>query len=196
MVVLASAGCSVETDREAAVPRSPSAASVPPSLEPTPAVTYRPASAAGPAENVPLPLMPEEAKVQSKQGLIAFARYWYEVASYAYETGDVEPLKEISGPDCTACRGAYSTLEVWYEGNGWTGGGQINVTSVASEYALTDEGQRQVLVMFRQVPINVYSSEGPTRTVGEGDGYVQLMDAVFVEGRWTALDVVTIKQIP
>ena len=70
------------------------------------------------------------------------------------------------------------------------------MTSVASEYALTDEGQRQVLVMFRQVPINVYSSEGPTRTVGEGDGYVQLMDAVFVEGRWTALDVVTIKQIP
>ena len=55
---------------------------------PSPSATYKPASAEGPAETVPLPVMPEEAKAESKEGLIAFARHWYELANYGYETGD------------------------------------------------------------------------------------------------------------
>ena len=143
-----------------------------------------------------MPVLPEEAKVESKEGLIAFARYWYELAGYSYETGDVEPLKAISGPDCTACNGAYSTLETWYEGETWAAGGQIEVTSAASEYALTESGNRQALVMFKQVPIDVYNASGRLRTVGEGSTYVQLMDANYVDGSWTAVNIVTIKQMP
>ncbi|MGW9402626.1 DUF6318 family protein [Arthrobacter sp. NPDC055585] len=192
-------GCSGSDDPGADAAQSPSASvseTVAPAPTPSPSATYKPASAEGPAQNVPLPVMPEEARVESKEGLIAFARYWYEVANYGYETGDVEPLKSVSGPDCTACNGAYSTLETWYEGENWAAGGQIEVSSVASEYALTESGARQVLVMFKQVPIDVYESNSFSRTVGEGNVYVQLMDAHFHEGSWIATDVVTIRQMP
>src|SRR3954466_15344157 len=70
---------------------------------PSPTATYKPASADGPAENVPVPKMPEAAKEKSKEGLKAFAEYWLATMSYAYETGDLELMKSISGPSCTAC---------------------------------------------------------------------------------------------
>ncbi|MFW0771431.1 DUF6318 family protein [Arthrobacter koreensis] len=197
--VLVLGACSGSDEPDADAAQSPSS-SVSPSTSstpsPTPTATYKPASAEGPAENVPLPEMPEEAKVESKEGLVAFARYWYEAAAYGYETGEVGPLKEISGPDCTACNGAYSTLATWFEDGGWTVGGQIEVTSAASEYALTESGNRQALVMFKQVPIDVYGPEGLIRTVGQGDAYVQLIDASFRDGSWIAMDVVTMKQMP
>ena len=190
LVVLS--GCSGSDGAGAASSPSPSV-SVSVSPSPSPSATYKPASAEGPAENVPLPVMPEEAKVESKEGLIAFARYWYEAAAYGYETGDVGPLKAISGQDCTACNGAYSTLATWFEGDGWAAGGQIEVTSAASEYALTESGNRQALVMFKQVPIDVHGPDGLIRTVGQGDIYVQLMDANYLDGSWVAMDVVTMK---
>ncbi|MFJ2508758.1 DUF6318 family protein [Arthrobacter citreus] len=196
--LVALSACSGADDPDADAAQSPSSSVSPsasPTPTPTPSATYKPASAEGPAENVPLPVMPEEAKVESKEGLIAFARYWYEAAAYGYETGDVGPLKAISGPDCTACNGAYSTLATWYEGDGWAAGGQIEVTSAASEYALTESGNRQALVMFKQVPIDVYGSDGLVRTMGQGDTYVQLMDASYLDGSWVAMDVVTMKQM-
>lgn len=196
--LIALSACSGAEDPDADAAQSPSPSvseSVSSSASPSPSATYKPASADGPAENVPLPVMPEEAKVESKEGLIAFARYWYELASYGYETGDIDPLKEISGPDCTACNGAYSTLEKWYAGDNWAAGGQIEVTSAASEYALTESGDRQALVMFKQVPIDVYTPAGLQRTVGEGDTYVQLINANYVDGSWVAIDIVTMKQM-
>ena len=50
---------------------------------------YKPADAQGKAQNVPVPVMPELAKENSKAGLEAFIGYWYAQLSYAYETGDM-----------------------------------------------------------------------------------------------------------
>ncbi len=47
---------------------------------PTAAAVYKPADATGKAQNVPVPVMPELAKENSKAGLEAFIGYWYAVA--------------------------------------------------------------------------------------------------------------------
>ncbi|WP_354178499.1 DUF6318 family protein [Arthrobacter sp. UYP6] len=118
--VLVLGGCSgsgAEPDAEAAEQKvtssaSPSGSASPseaatPTVTPTPtptAAAYKPATAEGPAENVPLPVMPELAKEKSKEGLEAFAEYWYSLINYGYETGDPEPLREITGSDCSLKR--------------------------------------------------------------------------------------------
>src|SRR5688572_474509 len=40
---------------------------------PTPTPVYKPADATGPAQNVPVPVLPEVAKTETKEGLEAFA---------------------------------------------------------------------------------------------------------------------------
>lgn len=140
--------------------------------------------------------MPEEAKVESKEGLVAFARYWYEAANYGYQTGDVEPLKEISGPDCFACAPFYKTVESGYQ-KGWISGGIIEVWDSTSTFAETESGRRQVLTQFIQEPLEVYGTDGYIKTIdGNELPSVQMIEAVFSDGKWTALDVVTIHESP
>src|SRR5687767_12970289 len=68
---------------------TPSATATP---KPTP--VYKPADAKGRAQNVPVPVLPEAAKKESKAGVVAFAKYWYSTLNFAYETGDFDPLDE------------------------------------------------------------------------------------------------------
>nr|WP_281405742.1 DUF6318 family protein [Arthrobacter yangruifuii] len=164
-----------------------------PTPTPTPSATYRPASAEGPAENVPLPVMPEEAKVQSKEGLEAFARYWYDLINYGFETGDVEPIKAISGPECVVCDTFYRTVDYGFDEAGWILGGSIKVEDAFSEYILTSDGRYQVLVQQTQIPTSYY---GPTGITASADGTtepaVQMMEARYTSAGWYAEDVVTI----
>ena len=173
---------------------SPSRSSASPSPTATPTAAYKPASAEGPAENVPLPVMPEEAKVQSKEGLEAFARYWYELVNYGFETGDTEPIRAISGPDCPVCNTFYETVELGFANNGWIAGGEIDVQDAASEYISTPEGRYQVLIQQEQTPMSYCSSGG---VLGTGGGTtepaVQMIEARYAESGWYAETVVTIR---
>jgi hypothetical protein len=54
---------------------------------------------------VPVPVLPEAAKANSKEGLEAFATYWYQALSYAYETGDTTIVSQLSGSNCVFCTG-------------------------------------------------------------------------------------------
>ena len=140
--------------------------------------------------------MPEEAKVESKEGLIAFARYWYELANYGYQTGDVEPLKAISGPDCYACGSFYKTVESGH-GQGWISGGLIEIYDFQSTFVETDTGRFQVLTQFVQEPLEIYNSAGHIKTIdGNELPSVQMMEAAHNDGQWSALDVVTIYESP
>ena len=165
-----------------------------PVASPSPSPVYRPASAQGPAENVPLPKLPKLAKQKSKEGLIAFAEYWYALLNYGYETGDVEPVKAISGPDCVACNGFYKAMASAYSNNDWVTGGSVEIVSSTSEFVLTPDGHYQALVEFTQEPTVFY---GPTDGIqGKSEGNakpgVQIMEARHVKGAWFVKNVETI----
>lgn len=108
-----------------------SATSSPPSTPTTtPTAVYKPADASGPAQNVPVPVLPEVAKTETKEGLEAFVRYWYATLNYAFETGKTERLMEISAPGCVFCKGLRDGVsEAWAEGR-WVSGGKIETPAI------------------------------------------------------------------
>ena len=162
---------------------------------PTLTPTYKPASEKGPAENVPLPVMPEAAKIKSKEGLEAFARYWYELVNYGYETGDVEPLRAISGPDCPVCGNFYTMVDDGFRGDDWIAGGEIVIQSVHSNFVASEADRYQVLVQIVQNPSTYF---GPSGVLGQKEGFdtaaVQMIEATFADGEWFADNVVTIQR--
>ncbi|HSU47181.1 MAG TPA: DUF6318 family protein, partial [Arthrobacter sp.] len=94
---------------------------------PTPSAVYKPADASGPAQNVPVPVLPEVAKTETKEGAEAFTKYWFSVLSYAYETGDTADLSKHSKAACSFCQGLVEDIEAaWAEGK-WISGGQIEI---------------------------------------------------------------------
>ncbi|MGX5715108.1 DUF6318 family protein [Arthrobacter sp. MAHUQ-56] len=109
---------------------TPSASATPTS---TPSAVYKPADASGPARNVPVPVLPEVAKTETKEGAEAFTKYWFSVLSYAYETGDTERLSALSGPDCVFCRGLVDNIETAWSDGKWISGGRIETPAVTAE---------------------------------------------------------------
>ena len=190
------AGCSGASGDSGTGGPSPSQSSVSaaPSPSPTPSATYKPASAEGPAENVPLPVMPEAAKSESKEGLEAFARYWYELVNYGFETGDTEPIRAISGPDCAVCKTFYQMVDKGYENTDWIAGGKIDVQGIHSDYVLTPEGRYQVLIQERQETLAYY---GPAGLYNQYEGVsnfgVQMIEARYTSDGWFADAVVTVQ---
>ncbi|MCQ2001609.1 DUF6318 family protein [Arthrobacter zhaoxinii] len=165
------------------------------SASPTPRPTprYKPASEKGPAEYVRIPLLPEEAKVASKEGLEAFAQYWYEAANYGYETGVVGLVQAISTPDCEACLNYYRVVERGFSEDDWMAESDIEIMDVHSDYVLTPEGRYQALVLLRQEAMEYYGPEG-LQYKGEPDTHVaQLFEAVWMEDHWVAANIATMK---
>ena len=157
------------------------------SATPTPtAAAYKPATADGPAENVSLPVMPDLAKEESKEGLVAFGDYWFSLINYGYETGDASPVKELSTPECQLCELYYVDLEEGFANDDWIKGGQINISSSGSQFEKTPEGRYQLLLAIQQ---EAGANRGPNGVIyGEGAGdeqsAAQIMEATYVTDHW------------
>ncbi|WP_146070524.1 DUF6318 family protein [Arthrobacter sp. 08Y14] len=197
--VLVLGGCSGSGDREAGAAENGSSSaspngSVSPSQTanptatptPTPMAAYKPATAEGPAENVPLPVMPELAKEKSKEGLEAFAEYWYAAGSYGLETGDATLLESISEPDCELCVNLYRMIKNGYENDDWVLGGKFNTLGVQTDYALTQKGMYQVLIQVEQDPLE-YRGQGKVLysvNAGINPPSIHMIEAAYVNDGW------------
>ncbi|WP_461170302.1 DUF6318 family protein [Arthrobacter sp. Z1-15] len=160
-------------------------ASATPTPTPT-AAAYKPATAEGPAENVPLPVMPELANVKSKEGLEAFARYWFDLVNYGYETGDTSPVQELSGPECELCEAFYVAMEKGYNGEDWVQGGMLTIVALGTEFAETPKGRYQVILSIREAPGFdrgpdgvIYREHTPSKY-----SFAQIMEATYTDGSW------------
>lgn len=126
-----------------------------PSATPTPTATpaYVPASASGRAQNVPVPVLPEAAKAETKEGLEAFVSYWYSTLSYAYETGDTKPLERASGPGCIFCSGLREGVAAAWNDGRWVSGGIIETPSVEARFTSGSPSFVTVQVLQKQTEI-------------------------------------------
>src|SRR6478735_9580951 len=91
----------------------------------TPSAVYKPADATGPAQNVPVPVLPEVAKTETKEGLEAFTRYWFALLSYGYETGDATSFESIAPSPCEACQKVSKVIKDWHSEGRWLVGGKL-----------------------------------------------------------------------
>lgn len=165
------------------------------SSAPTPAITtpapttvaaYQPATAEGPAQNVPVPVLPEKAKEFSKEGLIAFAEYWYSTLGYVFETGDSKPMMAVSVPTCQTCANINGPVSRWYVNGGWIVGGLMTVHSSASTFEKDADGNHQAVLTIQQSPISYYEADlslykSYPPTIARPD----IVVATYSDGHWT-----------
>ena len=176
-------------------PTSPSAsesASAPatPSPTPTPSAAYKPADAKGKAQNVPVPVLPEEAKAETKEGLEAFAKYWYSLLNYAFETGDLEPVKGVTGTPCAMCDKIFPGIVKWNADGRWVAGASITVHAAQTNFVETGQGEFQVAVQSQQRPGTLHNADASVgQTVPESGMLGDLMVAKYDGGSWRALNV-------
>ncbi|WP_284978845.1 DUF6318 family protein [Arthrobacter sp. fls2-241-R2A-200] len=131
----------------------------PASAGPSTAAGYKPADAKGKAQNVPVPVMPELAKENSKAGLEAFIRYWYAVGNYANATGDITVLSALSTPECRACTFFQKATTDSYKNGRWMVGGAVLTPNIDIAW---DPQERRHLstVQVVQDAIHYYNSDG------------------------------------
>ncbi len=175
--------------------RSTATATPTPTPTPTPTQEYKPASAEGPAQNVPLPKMPEAAKKETKEGLEAFSKYVIALFSYGYETGDVEPMKTAINSDCDVCANYFTTVEAAYRDDSWLGGAKLEVRQVVSEFKKTPEGKYQVILDIAHGAMQ-YHEPGEKNPDSEGFSRAAfIMEAEFADGVWRATELSVIKKV-
>ncbi|SDP30159.1 hypothetical protein SAMN04487914_107144 [Arthrobacter sp. ok909] len=166
------------------------AASFAPSATPTSSAVYKPADASGRAQNVPVPVLPEAAKAETKEGLEAFARYWYATLSYAYETGDIEPLELVSSSKCVSCGRVKEVVQGWHSEGRWLAGGKMVVEGVQTNFIETGPAEYQVLIQVYQDALSYYRGD---KTLDEktetGPATGDIMIASYGGGAWKAVTV-------
>lgn len=159
-----------------------------PTPTPTPSAVYKPADATGPAQNVPVPVMPEVAKTETKEGAEAFTKYWFSVLSYAYETGDTERLSALSKAECSFCQGLVDDIgAAWAEGK-WISGGQIEVPTATAKPA--NGGSTQVILQVLQKELVIHNGDGSPyqeKTAATNTGSVAMVN--FSNGGWVVNDL-------
>nr|WP_269430509.1 DUF6318 family protein [Arthrobacter sp. ZBG10] len=126
----------------------------------TPSGAYKPADASGPAQNVPVPVLPEVAKTRTKEGLEAFTRYWYETLSYAYETGDLTFYDGVAPTTCVACEQVREVIRNWHAEGRWLVGGGITTPTVETNFISGADGKYKVAVQVRQDPLAYMRADG------------------------------------
>ena len=136
--------------------RAPTTEAAPPTVA---EAVYEPASAEGPAQNVPVPVLPEAAKEFSKEGLIAFAEYWYETLGYVYETGDSGPMMAVTEPGCKTCEFINEPIGKLYEAGGWVVGGKMTIHQSTTTFQQVPDGTYQVILMIQQEKVSAFSSD-------------------------------------
>lgn len=192
-LVMSVSACSGGGAQPAASPtagtQSPSAVSSP-SATPTEAPSYKPADASGRAQNVPIPVLPEIAKSETKEGAIAFAAYWFTLLSYGYETGDLAPLDAVTSPGCEPCEKAKSVITSWHAEGRWLVGGKITTPSVSSEFVRDADASYQVVVQTHQTPLTYMRPDASVaRSDPQPDDKGNLLFIRYSGGIWTLVNI-------
>lgn len=169
------AGCQVTSGVGSPVPKTSSTTASPaasastsaPATSPSPAGEYRPADAHGKAQNVPVPVMPELAKENSKAGLEAFIGYWYAAQNYAMETGDLSTWSPLTTNPCMTCKRIEKGIRDSHISGRWPAGGKITIPTVELLWvdgSLQQQGKVQVI----QEAVEYFNADGSTGRPSEG----------------------------
>lgn len=160
----------------------------PATAAPTTVPAYKPATAKGPAQNVPVPVLPAKAKEFSKEGLIAFAEYWYQTLGYAYETGRVAPMQSVSDPTCPSCARVKTSVEQRYGNGGWLVGGLMVVHESRSTFNQMSDGTYQAVLTIQQGQVSSFNADGSLDSdSGPTIARPDIVIAKYDGGRWTAI---------
>jgi hypothetical protein len=132
-------------------------------------------------------VLPEVAKTETKEGLEAFARYWYATLSYAYETGDLKPLEAASGKACTSCAKVKAEVTDWHSEGRWLAGGKLHVEGVHSDFVQSGPSEYQAVAQVYQETIDYYLADSTLKgSLPRKPAVGDIVIAVFDSNGWKA----------
>ena len=99
-------------------------------------VLVRPAEHA--ASTYTKPELPEEAKQNTEEGAEAAARHYLDLIVYAWNTGDTQPLADMSDPSSNFAQGHIANTQEMYT-NGWSFGNSATVQEVLRLEAVAEQ---------------------------------------------------------
>ena len=110
------------------------------------------------------PELPEEAKQNTEEGAEAAARYYLDLIVYAWNTGDTQPLADLSATTSEFASSYVSDISERYQ-NGWTYGSSATITYVLRIEPMAANGsdvpEGTVLTKFR------FKSDNGTTCIGK-----------------------------
>ncbi|WFP16262.1 DUF6318 family protein [Citricoccus muralis] len=149
---------------------------------------FIPASADGPAQNVPVPALPDAAREQTPEGAEATLEYWWDAMEYLYLTGDPEQLMAASEADCEVCEMMVETWESAYRNDEWSSlNGEIEIESTLST---VDEevSQADIDYSLTHPELRHYSSNGDeiteSRTSFDNQPWFAILNYDESNGQW------------
>ncbi|SDX46314.1 hypothetical protein SAMN04487912_11323 [Arthrobacter sp. cf158] len=169
---------------------SPTSSVSVPAAAPSPSASpaYKPADATGKAQNVPVPVMPELAKENSKAGLEEFIGYWYAQLSYVGETGDMSAWTAMIAQECQLCLSLKESGEDGYVNGRWLSGGRISVPTMDVQW--TREAVQSAKVQVVQEQIDYFNADGSVgRPKSEASNDAFAFFAKYVDGAWIVVDL-------
>ena len=183
----------------------PSVAATTPATQPTPApslsseaamsggyqigpngVLMRPAQYA--ADTYTKPELPEEAKENTERGAEAAAEHYLALLVYAWNTGDTQPLADMSDPNSAFANTYVTNISDLYKG-GWSYGTSSKITDVLRVESVPPNGadipDNSVLVKFHIASIDGIKCHG-VRTKEQTPEYGSTLSLILTwnEGKW------------
>ena len=187
-----SSGTSSTSGSPTSAPPPTSSAAPTASTPPAPDTAYQPATPTSPAKNVPKPVMPALAKEKSEAGQKAFIKYWLETYNYAFDSGDVGPLRAASASDCDYCSKAVKGVDVLRKQNAtWRVGGGVTAALGQASFHTASDGLIRVRVRVTDAPVRFYTSEG-TSTQYKAAGLGESTRDFWIERKansWSIVEV-------
>lgn len=192
--VLLLSGCSSSEgpkngSSDGATPSASASATATPSATPTPTPVYKPADAKGEAQNVPVPVKPALADKNSKEGLEAFAKYWFQLLNYGYETGDLGSWLKLTSPSCAFCMNVKNSVAVGYKEGRWQVGGRLSTPSVESKFKPGAPTQQVVVQVIQEVTQYYKADKAVGRSPEPGTNVAVVVIANYSQGRWGVSDM-------
>ena len=172
--VVALAACGAD-DEPPAPPETSVASSSSTTTSEAPTETAEPSA-------TPPPLPPEAANPDAV-GAGAFVRHWFDLANYAYATGDTDELAAASDPDCGSCADLVERIMDQYAAGGSFEDGVVTV--IGAEAAPPENGVALVSTVINQAELRYIDAEGETTEAVPGSaGAVAGTVVTYATGRW------------
>ena len=149
-------------------------------------VLVRPAQYA--ADTYTKPELPEEAKENTERGAETAAEHYLALLVYAWNTGDTQPLADMSDPNSAFANTYVTNISDLYKG-GWSYGTSSKITDVLRVEPVPPNGadipDNSVLVKFHIVSIDGIKCHG-VRTKEQTPEYGSTLSLILTwnEGKW------------
>ena len=180
------------------------AATTTPAARPAPSASSEPAMSGGyeigpdgvlvrPAEHAAStytkPELPEEAKENTEKGAEAAARHYLDLIVYAWNSGDTQPLVDMSDPSSNFATGHIANTKEMYT-NGWSFGNTATVQEVLRLEAVPTQGgaipPNTIGVRFRVNANYGTRCKGQSITVDDTEHSSTIsLFMTWTDGRWT-----------